>query len=259
MEEQTKKPKREPVGARMNEEVLALARNLARDIYGSEEKLGDFLEEAVQFYSAHHTDEGKAAALLKTTEEILFSRITNQFESMSRDLQKKIVERIAGLQAVSSFETTLTELMLKDITVRNEKNKARYEELRSTAATRMKDRMYKAGAEHIGELGEEIDELKVQVEKLQNELKARDKAISEYAGKLDTLKNYYNKLDEEKQRLTKTVESYHNLMLWYKRRDAEAPKLQEQNKGFMGKIPTYEEVNSQYEIQNPRPDLVKHV
>lgn len=256
MKNEEQKPKREPISVRMDTEIIVLARSLARSIYGSEDKLGYFLETAVQFYSSHSEDEARATALLKTTEDILFRRVNDQIENVSKDLQKKLVERLTTLQAISSYETTLTELMLRDIYIKDSKSKVKYEELRSTAATRMKDRMFKAGQEQLAELQSENIALQKKVSELENKIKQNNKSANQQKETLKMLGTKIENYEEENTKLNKTINSYRNMVSWYKRRDIEAPNLQKSKKSFM-KTPSYEEVNNEYENINPRPDILE--
>lgn len=157
--EKEPKIKREPVAVRMNVDVIALARSAARSEYGDENKLGLWLEDAVQAYAVQKMDDTKTAALLKIIEESLFSRISVEIENMHKSFttrDNRLEDRLSKLLAVSTYESCLTEAMLKDtLYTKDSKSKQRYEELRSAAARAMKV----TEADHIARLSGGIERL----------------------------------------------------------------------------------------------------
>lgn len=152
-----KKIKREPIAVRMNTEVAALARQCAKEEYGSPEKLGAWLEDAIHHYAANRMDESRTTALLKILEESLFQRISVEIEGMHKQFTRRdnaLEKRLAGLMAVSAYESCLTELMIKDgftggTGLAQKKQQARYEELRSAAARSMKEDIVSPVAEEL--------------------------------------------------------------------------------------------------------------
>ena len=155
-ETQKQKPKapvREMVGVRLLPDTINLARSLSKTYHGDEKKMGLLIEDALNFYAAHKEDEGRANALLKTTEDILFKRFTEQVDQMYKQMSRendRLFQRLGKLSAVSSFETALSELMMKEVFFsKDDKTKARYEELRSVAAKKMKDKYEGMNAEEI--------------------------------------------------------------------------------------------------------------
>ena len=154
-ETQKQKPKapvREMVGVRLLPDTINLARSLSKTYHGDEKKMGLLIEDALNFYAAHKEDEGRANALLKTTEDILFKRFTEQVDQMYKQMSRendRLFQRLGKLSAVSSFETALSELMMKEVFFsKDDKTKARYEELRSVAAKKMKDKYEGMDAEN---------------------------------------------------------------------------------------------------------------
>jgi hypothetical protein len=248
-EQQTK---RETLCFRLQPEVIVLGRSLARSIFGSESKLGLLIEDAIQFYSAHKEDGTKASSLLKTTEDRLIQRITDRFESMNKDImqrENKMFERIAGLQAVSSFESCLIELMLKD-KISDSREKARYEELRSMAAKKMKDRFIKSGAaEQQIDLYEQNMALQNRINEFEQQLKENKSIDDKKANSTSKLekdfKHVVNRLDEvlaELKREKGKVRDFDCILRWYERLVGAIPKAF----GVKKAIRDYEE-------NNPKP------
>lgn len=176
-ETQKQKPKapvREMVGVRLLPDTINLARSLSKTYHGDEKKMGLLIEDALNFYAAHKEDEGRANALLKTTEDILFKRFTEQVDQMYKQMSRendRLFQRLGKLSAVSSFETALSELMMKEVFFsKDDKTKARYEELRSVAAKKMKDKYEGMDAEEILNLTKKIQDMTQYMEKLEQDL-----------------------------------------------------------------------------------------
>lgn len=249
--------KREPVTIRMKQDSHILGRSLAKTLFGSEEKLGDLIEETLSFYSAHREDEARASALLQQTEERILRRIGDSFNAIYKDLlnkENKMVERVAGLQAVGAFEVALVELMLKDKMVKTDQEKMRYEELRSKAAARMKDRLVKAGAEQMAELHEQNQALEQKVTELNNQITKAIATIKTQNTEMEQTKAIIQSKSKTLEQLTETIKRQDNLINWYNRRDGSIPDLQEKNKGVFGKM-KYEDALSVFEKENPKPKV----
>lgn len=256
------KVKREPVAVRLSQDIIHLGRSLARTKYGSEDKLGNLIEEAIKFFSACSEDESRATALLNITEERLLRRISDKFESMSKDLMKrenKMVDRIAGLQAVSAFETCLTELMLKERLLKNDQDKARYEELRSAAAAKMKDRLVKAGAEQVAELQEQnqelqrmISELEIRNKEYESTIEKHQKSVQRTNTSIENLNSRLFENDNLINELKEKINNYENLVAWYEIRDRDIPIIQEKNK-TLGVKQGFERAKEIFEQQYTKP------
>lgn len=256
--------KRESVSVRLSQDAIILGRSLARALYGAEDKLGLLMEDALNYYSAHREDEARASAILKTTESSLFKRFSDQVEDMYKSFTQrdnKLTERIAGLLAVSSFETALTELMLKDLYCRDEKTRTRYEELRSTAARKMKDRYEKANVTEVLELQEKVRSLEKEVEEWKGSSEAWEEEAdsiksqkAELKEKYDQTVNFLTDANNELKKAHSVLRAYALLANWYEKRDKEIPEIQEQNKKFLAKQP-YEEALQEFDMKYPKPQV----
>lgn len=240
--------RREPVAVRLLSDVIRLGRRMSKERYGSDKKLGLLIEDAIKFMAASQEDEARATALLDTTEERLIRRISDRFESMGKNL----INRIGSLQAISAFEICLTESILKSWLVKTPQDKARYEELRSVAATKMKDRFIKSGAEQLAELYEQnqrqeetIQELRQTIEQYK---KALQKANADIENQNITLKN----MDNVISKLQNSINENNQLISWYERMETEIPRIQDQNKTLGVKM-SYEKAMEIYKQQNPKP------
>lgn len=256
--------KREPITMRLSQDAIVLGRSMARSLHGSEDKIGNLVEEALNFYSAHREDEARASAILKVTEENLFKRFNEQVENMYKAFTQrdsKLTERLAGLMAVSSFETALIESMLKDLYCRDEKTKARYEELRSVSSKKMKDRYEKANVTEVLELQEKVRLLEKEVGEWKESSGAWEDETKTLKSEKADLKERYdetvNKLSESKKRYSDVLDvlkEYLKLVQWYEKRDNEIPEIQEKNKKLLSKQP-YEEALKEFENKYSKPQV----
>jgi chromosome segregation ATPase len=261
------KVKREPVTVRLLQDTIILGRSLARTLYGSEDKLGNLIDESINYFSAHRENDSRTNALLKTTENILFQRFTEQVETMYKSFTQrdnKLTERIAGLLAVSSFETALAESMLKDLYCRDERTKERYEELRSLSAKKMKDRYEKANVGEVLELQQKVRSLEKQLGETNDALsstndeleaeKAKNAKLSKQLQNVNTTASEYKTVYEKS---IEALKAFDKVVKWYEMRETEIPLIQKKNKTLMKKQ-DYEEAMKEFDSKNRipyRPEL----
>lgn len=251
------------ITVRLNPESVVLGRSLARSIYGSEEKLGVLLEAALTYYSAHQEEEGRANALLKTTEETLFRRFddqVNQLASAIKSRDNTLVKRFTDLFAIQSYESCLSALMLED--THYDRQKERYEKLRKTAAQRLKNR-FEAAELHQGEvvleLHERLRKSNEERQKLEKEIDSLKKDIAEFGTKTaqrdEKISSLTQDLSEQKKHLleaTRHLEAYAKFLSWYKMQELFIPDYQDKNRKLMSK-PSYDEALQAYKEQHPCP------
>lgn len=173
--------KREAVTTRLNTDIVESAREFSRTEYGGRDKLGLLIEDALQFYIANKTDETRATALLQILEKSLFTRISAEIEGMHKEFTKRdnsLEKRLANLMAVSSYESCLSEQMLKEaLFSQDKKTKARYEELRSAAARQMKMDVDTDAGPLARELEEQVGDLQAHYKKMRVAIATRDQTI----------------------------------------------------------------------------------
>lgn len=205
MTEISKKIKRKPVAVRMNTDIISMARLATKEEYGSSEKLGLWLEDAIQFYVAQKTDESRATALLQILEGSLFKRISTEIEAMHKAFTKRdnlLDKRLGNLMAISSYESCLSQLMLKEsLYSKDVKSKTRYEELRSAAAREMKVAFDTDARPIIEEQQKEIKDLKAQYNKMRKAISSRDTTLSWLAKNIPSEKkegfpNFFHSITE---------------------------------------------------------------
>ncbi len=260
-ETQKQKPKapvREMVGVRLLPDTINLARSLSKTYHGDEKKMGLLIEDALNFYAAHKEDEGRANALLKTTEDILFKRFTEQVDQMYKQMSQendRLFQRLGKLSAVSSFETALSELMMKEVFFsKDDKTKARYEELRSVAAKKMRDKYEGMDAEEILRLTKQVQDLSKYAESLEKDMAA---LMAERDAEKKKANAYATECVAHKRKLVEAKEQFEKAQrygeyLWqgiswmYGHQENE-------NKGILGKRPDINTCWRAYQSEHKNP------
>lgn len=219
--------KREPVAVRLLPEVIRIGRETAKDMYGSRDKLGLLIENAVKVYCAQMTDEATAGSLLQKTEAALFHRVDECLASM----EKRTVERVAGLVAKSAFETTLATILLESM-----KDSKTVEEARKVAAARLRRRFEKEGAEQIADLLEQNQRLEIELQELR---KKANEAVN----------HFKHTVQEQKKQLESSQNNYAELVKWS---NGLIHYLNEHSSGTLIRKKASELIQ-EYHQQHPRP------
>lgn len=151
-------PVREKLSIRLDPEIVSLGRRLAKKDFGSEQKFGLLIENAIRSYHARQVQPIEASSLLSATEEALIARIEKRVEEMGT----KTINRVGNLIAKSSFETALNSIILEKLYEKQgskDKAKIELEQFRKIAVGRMKTRLDKESADQITSLIEENQNL----------------------------------------------------------------------------------------------------
>lgn len=174
---------RQKVSVRLDPEIVSLGRKLAKKDFGSEQKFGLLIENAINSYHARQVQPVEASSLLSATEQALIDRIEKRVE----DMGKQTVNRIGNLIAKSSYETAFSTIILEQIYGKTDpKNaKANLEQFRQVATQRMKTRFDKENAERISSL------------------------ISENQNLVEKYNNLLQKTNEQKQKVNKNADIAH--------------------------------------------------
>ena len=143
-------PVREKLSIRLDPEIVSLGRRLAKKDFGSEQKFGLLIENAIRSYHARQVQPIEASSLLSATEEALIARIEKRVEEMGT----KTINRVGNLIAKSSYETAYSTIMLEQLYKQNGK-KEDLDQFRNIAVHRMQSRFDKESANTISSLLEE--------------------------------------------------------------------------------------------------------
>lgn len=232
-------PVRQKTSVRLDPEIISLGRRLAKKDFGSEQKFGLLIENAIRSYHARQVQPVEASALLSATEEALLQRIEKQVDEMG----VKTVERVANLIAKSSYETTLSNIILEQLFTRNDKNKSQLETFRSMAAQRMRNRFDKESAEKISSLVAENETYEKKIRELEE---LRDKLNRTVKQREEQAARFKDQYDQENKRVIQEVNRKADLEDWTNG----LIKYIQTNSGFMKSA---SKLLEEYMQQHPKP------
>lgn len=203
-------PVREKLSLRLDPEIVSLGRRLAKKDFGSEQKLGLLIENAIRAYHARQVQPVEASSLLSATEQALIDRIEKRVEEMG----KRTVERIGNLVAKSSFETAFSTIILEQLYSKTDRNaKASLEQFRNTAAKRMQTRFDKESAERISSLIAENRNLVEKYNTLVQMHNDQNKKITQVA---ETASRYQSQNNDLTEKLNAALKQKDDIEKWTK-------------------------------------------
>jgi hypothetical protein len=161
-------------------------------------------------------------------------------------------DKLSGLMVLSGFETTLMQIMLKEIYCRDKKSMDKYENIRKTAAMKMEHEFGKIHAGQTLELQETVRTLSNELERVSNQnqvLMEEKTALQEkyqyVSGKLTTSERNYNDM-------AVALKSYIKLNEWQELRIKEVPKIRKKNSGII-RVQTWESAIKDFGYYNQKP------
>ena len=173
-------------------------------------------------------------------------------EEITRD--NTLFDKLSGLMLVSGFESTLIQIMLKEIYCRDKKSAANYENIRKIAAVKMQQQFGEIHAAKELELKETIRTLQNEREELANQLNT---LIKEQMALEENYQNIYeNLITSEKQcnEMMAAVKSYEKLNQWQELRIKEIPKIRKKNSGII-RVQNWESAIEEFEYYNQKPKV----
>lgn len=199
---------RQKTSVRLDPEIVSLGRKLAKKDFGSEQKFGLLIENAIRSYHARQVQPVEASSLLSATEQALIDRIEKRIEEMG----KQTVNRVGNLIAKSSYETAFSTIILEQMYSKTTKDaKANLDNFRNAAAQRMQSRFDKENAERISSLMAENRSLANDYNVLLRQSNEQQKEINKNANIANQLENQNNDLTK---RLNSSLEQTDNIAKW---------------------------------------------
>lgn len=238
---------RQKITLRLNPQVEALGRKLAKADFGSETKLGVLIEHAIQAYHARQLTELEASGLLSAAERALVERLEKRFD----ELGKSVVSRVGNLIAKSSFETAYSAIILEELFAEGDNRaKIQLEQFRKQAAERLRNRFEIDGADASAALVKENAELSAGNAELSEKLAVMEKERAEIiqAGRhlkqtFEQLQGKYTELQSEvreEREKREGIERWTRGLMTYIREN-------------VGRMKTGEQGLTEYVEKNPRP------
>lgn len=235
-------PVREKTSVRLDPEIVSLGRKLAKKDFGSEQKFGLLIENAIRAYHARQVQPVEASSLLSATEQALIDRIEKRIDEMGT----KTVNRVGNLIAKSSYETAFSTIILEQLYSQTENNaKNNLDQFRHVAAQRMQNRFDKENAERISSLIAENQSLVEKHNSVLEKLKEERAQVKKYG---DAGTRLYKQNEDLTERLNLALEQKDDLEKWTR---GLLKYLEDHSTGLMKKPAI--KLAEEYAAQHPKP------
>lgn len=199
---------RQKTSVRLDPEIVSLGRKLAKKDFGSEQKFGLLIENAIRSYHARQVQPVEASSLLSATEQALIDRIEKRIEEMG----KQTVNRVGNLIAKSSYETAFSTIILEQMYSQTTKNaKTNLDNFRNAAAKRMQTRFDKESADRMSSLIAEHRDLANSYNTMLRKVEDLQKETNRNANTANQLEKQNNDLTN---RLNSALEQTDNIAKW---------------------------------------------
>lgn len=179
---------------RVDPDMLQLGRKLAKQMYGSEKRIGYVIDDSIRLLHLHQTEPKQAEAYLSNIENLVIRNLEKRIEAVGRhavESMEKHLERankrIGNLYAREVYDSIKTYLMVEELCYRAMSDfKEVKPKIEKEAAQRMKRKLQFEGEQEGATYAEENAQLREEVEKLRR--------------KLEQVKEYLNKQKQEEER-----------------------------------------------------------
>lgn len=243
---------------RIDPVTLELGQKLAKQMYGSEKRLGYVMDDAIRLLHAHQTDPKQAEAYLSNVENQVVRSLEKRLEAIGKRAIEVIDshldyanKRNGNLLARMTRESIYSSLALEEICVRAIPNfkKEIEPKIEKEAAQRMKRKLEYEGDQEGATYFEENERLKREVEELR--------------GKLEQAKEYFRKQQQEREkweadrrRLDERFEEVNRLKQERNHLAAWTRGLMTYLKENYSRVKSNEKLIEEYIQKNPKPEGV---
>lgn len=204
---------------RWDPDVLQLGLKLAKQMYGSEKRLGYVCDDAIRLLYTHQTDPKQAEVYLSNVENLVVRSLEKRIEAVGRHATEAIEKylerankRIGNLYAREVYDSIKTYLMVEELCYRAMSDfKEVKPKIEKEAAQRMKRKLQYEGEQEGATYAEENARLREEVNRLQSELKRaleriqqqerESKRAGDQQARLEKLNDEVKSLKNEKNRL----------------------------------------------------------
>lgn len=180
---------------RIDPDTMQIGRDLAKDMYGSEKRIGYVVDDAIRLLHTHQTDPKKAEVYLSNIENLVIRNLEKRLEAIGKRAIQVIDshldygnKRNGNLLARMTRESIYTSLAMEELCVRAIPNfKEEIEpKIEKEATQRMKRKLAYEEDQEGASYAEENERLRKEVEELR--------------GKLEQTKEYLRKQKQEEER-----------------------------------------------------------
>lgn len=239
---------------RIDPDTMQIGRDLAKDMYGSDKRIGYVVDDAIRLLYTHQTDPKKAEVYLSNIENLVIRNLEKRIEAVGRhavESMEKHLERankrIGNLYAREVYDSIKTYLMVEELCHRAMTDfKEVKPKIEKEAAQRMKRKLQFEDEQEGATYAEENAQLREEVEKLRSKLEQAKKY-------LDKQKQEEERREADRHRLDKQYEE----AKWLKQ---ERDSLAAWTRGLIthmkenySRVKTNEKLIEEYIRDNPKP------
>lgn len=191
--------------ARVDPDMLQLGRKLAKQMYGSEKRIGYVIDDSIRLLHLHQTDPKQAEAYLSNIESVVIRSLEKRLEAIGKRAIQVIDshldygnKRNGNLLARMTRESIYTSLAMEELCVRAIPNFKEIEpRIEKEATQRMKRKLEYEGEKEGATYAEENQQLKKKVEELQIKLDHMEKYIQQQHKEREQWEVNRSRLDQQ--------------------------------------------------------------
>ena len=170
--------------------------------------------------------------------------------------ENDLFNKLSGLLMMSDFQTTVIEVMLKEMYCRDKKAIAKYEKIRSMAIMKAKKQFGDIQAVENLEFQETIRILNSNQEELVNQIRVLTQEKTDLQEKYQNIHRKLTTSESNYNDMAKAVKSYEKLNQWQELRITEVPKIRKKNSGII-RVQNWEAAVEEFEHYHQKPDVPK--
>ena len=168
--------------------------------------------------------------------------------------ENDLFNKLSGLLMMSDFQTTVIEVMLKEMYCRDKKAIAKYEKIRSMAIMKAKKQFGDIQAVENLEFQETIRILNSNQEELVNQIRVLTQEKTDLQEKYQNIYGELTTSQSNYSDMAKALKSYEKLNQWQELRIKEVPKIRKKNSGIF-KEQSWESAIYDFEYYNQKPNV----
>lgn len=240
---------------RVDPDMLQLGRKLAKQMYGSEKRIGYVVDDSIRLLHLHQTEPKQAEAYLSNIENVVIRSLEKRLEAIGKRAIEVIDshldygnKRNGNLLARMTRESIYTSLAMEELCVRAIPNfKEEVEpKIEKEATQRMKRKLEYEEDREGATYAEENQQLKKKVEELQSKLNQMEKYIRQQYEEKEKWEADRQRLDKQYEEMKQLKQERDYLAAWVR-------GLITHMKENYSRVKTNEKLIEEYIRDNPKP------
>lgn len=244
------------LGARVDPSIADLARKLARQLYGSEKRVGYVLDDAISEYHRIKTDKNEAQSYLSNIEQQIIRSLEKRLEAIGQRATETIDQHLHQAQGSNrpllvrqTRESIYTSLALEELCVRAIPNfKSEVEpKLEKEVTTRMKRKLLHDGDKESASFSEENDRLRNEVEEWKRGVFRLKEEVKRLEQENQHLQRNQLDVDKKNEAIREAKRIQESLLAWTR-------GLMTYLKNNYSRVKSNEKLIEEYIRANPKPE-----